>query len=494
MKLRNIIIILTTYICSLTYAAVPRLTVIVAVDGLHQQDLAALRDYWPQGGMRTMSEEAFQAALSLPFCVYGGAETPATLFSGVTPNEHGISMNAFYGRADRKIHPAFEDNSQRGIGTKLAVSPASIRSLTLSDRFRMLAGEKAGIYAIGLDAPTTLCMAGHSANACCWLDAEEQKWVTTTYYDEGLPNAADKQNTSGRMDELAQRVWTPRMDVAQYLFPTSDEKKKSFSYTGFAGGHTPATNDLVTDLALALQQDKKLGTDITPDLLFLQMTVLSPKATCDHIRSAEQEDMYLSLNQDIGFLQEQLDKRLGKEHYQLMVVGLPRKGASSEMLEQAGLPRKDFNVDRAVALLGTYLMALYGHERWIDGGYGQSIYLNRTLIEQKKLSLETIRRQVSEFMLEFEGVQGACSVSELPFIQGSNEANRLRASLSKRTQGDVVFWLEENWTILERDGVRLDQVADKTPQIPLLLWSGAYRNFPEKENVSALGLYSLLFE
>jgi hypothetical protein len=50
-------------------------------------------------------------------------------------------------------------------------------------------------------------------------------------------------------------------------------------------------------------------------------------------------------------------------------------------------------------------MALYGHERWIDGSYGQSIYLNRTLIEQKRLSLETIQRQVANFLMDFEGVQ-----------------------------------------------------------------------------------------
>ena len=50
-------------------------------------------------------------------------------------------------------------------------------------------------------------------------------------------------------------------------------------------------------------------------------------------------------------------------------------------------------------------MALYGHERWVDGVYGQSIYLNRTLIEQKRLNLETIQRQVANFLMDFEGVQ-----------------------------------------------------------------------------------------
>lgn len=474
--------------------AAPRLTVVVAVDGLQQDDLTRMRNYWPQGGLRTMSEEALQTNIRLPFLVYGGAETPATLFSGVNPCEHGVSGDKYYLRSTRSTKSTFNAPDQKGIGTSLSVSPDALRCLTWTDHFRLMAGERAEIYAIGLDANTTMCMAGHSANACCWFDAEQLKWVTTTYYDGGLPSAADKQNAGGRIQELNLREWTPRMDVAQYMNATAEEKKKSWSYTGFAGGHAPVMNDLVVELALALQKDKHLGEDIVPDLLMLQMTVLSPKAKCDFIESGEQEDMYLSVNQDLGYLQEQLNKHLGKDKYQLLVVGLPRKGMSDQQLEKAGMPKHIFNVDRAAALIGTYLMALYGHERWIDGGYGQAIFLNKTLIEQKKLSLENMRRQVSEFLLEFEGVQGACPASELGIMSGSKEVEKLQHSLTKTSRGDVVFWLEENWVSIEREGKEMDFVTQREPMVPVMLWSGTYRNFPEKSSINALNLYELLFD
>lgn len=474
--------------------ATPRLTVVVTVDGLQAEDLAAMRSYWPLGGLRTLQEEAFQTEISFPHLIYGGAEAAATLMTGVTPQEHGISMNMFYSRTDRQPHSIFDDGTTRGIGTKQTLSPSSLLSLTISDRFRRTYGERSLIYAIGLDPYTTLCMAGHSANACCWLDAAEQKWITTTYYSEGLPSAADKMNTSGRFSELAQKQWTPKMDIAQYMYPTQQEKKKSFSYSGLQGGHTPITNEIAVELALAIQKDKKLGEDPQQDLLLIQFTSLSPKAKSDHIASAEHEEMYLSVNQNIGFLMEQLDKRIGKQNYQLLVVGLPRYGSDEKRLQLTGLPRREFNLDRAVALVSTYLMALYGHERWIDGGYGQSIYLNRTLIEQKKLPLETIRRQVSEFLLEFSGIQGACSVTDLPLIQGNSEASRLRESLQKRTRGDVVFWLEENWIVMNNAQETNDFVADRDPRVPLFFWSGSLRNYPEKEAVNVHNLQELLFD
>lgn len=492
MTMRNKILFTILLLAGLAQAT-PRLTVVVAVDGLQQQDLTAMRNYWPQGGLRLMSEEAFQTNISLPFFVFGGAETPASLFSGATPSEHGVTSDYYYSRSDRAIHAVYESNDQKGIGTSVRVSPARLRAMTISDRFRLMAGDKAEVYALGLDPNTTISMAGHSANACCWYDANSQKWVATTAYDGGLPSAADKLNTNGRIAEYEAREWTPRMDIAQYMHPTAAEKKKPFHYVGLQAGHAPAMNELMVELALAIQQDKKMGEDIVPDLLMMQMTTLSPKACCDYIQSAEQEDMYLSINQNIGYLIEQLNKRIGKDKYQLLVVGLPRKGASSETLEKVGFPRQVFNIDRAVALASTYLMALYGHERWVDGGYGNAIYLNKTLIEQKKLSLDAIRRQVSEFLLEFEGVQGACPSTDLDIIQGNKEVEKLRNSLNKKTRGDVVFWLEENWVSTEKEGKCTDFVANRDPQIPLLLWSGAYRNYPEKSSVTALEIYELLF-
>ena len=488
-----IIVLVCTLSCIVAQAA-PRLTVIVAVDGMHQEELSALRTFWPQGGLRTLQEEAFQAELSFPHLVFGGAESIATLMTGVSPQDHGISADGYFSRTDRKEHAIFTDTECKGIGTKRTCSPNDLLAMTLSDRFRRMAGERSMIYAIGLDPLTTLCMAGHGANACCWMEEEGSRWATTSFYSEGLPAAADKMNTSGRFNEAESKVWSPRMDVLQYMHPTPQEKKKSFTYTGLQKGHAPIANELIIELALAIQKDRKMGEDPTADLLLVQLTTLSPKAQSDYIESAEQEEMYLSVNQNIGFLMEQLDKRIGKENYQILVVGLPRFGSSQAQLQLSGLPRKVFNLDRAIALTSTYLMALYGHERWIDGGYGHAIYLNRTLIEQKKLPLETIRRQVSNFILEFSGVQGACSASELPLMQGNAEAARLRESMQKRTMGDVVFWLEENWVVMNTDDQLADMVTDRNPMVPLLFWSGTLKNYPDKKSVKITTIQDLLFD
>lgn len=453
--------------------AAPRLTVVAVVDGLTVENMETLRPFWQQGGLRTLSEEAYQTTVAYPHLVYGGNETTATLVTGTTPDRHGYTMDAYFSRRDRAVHPMLEDASAHGIGTALHVSAKDLLAHTVTDRMRLL-HPSAKIYAIGLNAESAVLLAGHTGNACCWLDAETQQWVATAAYTEGLPSAAFEQNRNGRIATLAARQWTPRMDIPAYTSPTPQEQKKGFAYeVGKVLAHSPEANTLVIELALDIQQSEKLGTDATPDLIMLQLNTLSPMAQSDRIASAEQEDMYIRLNQDLGFLMEQLNRRIGQANYQLLVVGRPVKGTDIQVLEELHMPVHTFNADQAAALTGTYLMALYGHERWVDGVYGQSLYLNRALIEQKRLSLETIQRQVANFLMDFEGVEIA-----MP----NYEAVRypmLSTTLCKRHTGDVVFMLQPNWQLMQDSRRIVDHVIDENPRSPLLWWTGTLRVMPQ---------------
>ena len=466
--------------------AAPRLTVVAVVDGLTTENLTMLRPYWQQGGLRTLSEEAYQTTVAFPQLVYGGNETTATLVTGETPDRHGYTMDTYFSRRDRRIHAMLKDEEVHGIGTSIHIAPKALLTRTITDRMRILY-PAAKIYAIGIQPETTVLLAGHAANACCWIDAASHKWVATAAYTEGLPTAAYDYNNGGRFDILAAHQWTPRMDIPMYNHPTEQERKKSFSYAvKDILTKSPEANTLVIELALALQKDQQLGTDATPDLLMLQFNTLSPLAQSDAIESAEQEDMYLRLNQDLGYLMEQLDKRIGRANYQVLVVGRPVLGTSAQTLSDLHMPVQQFNVDRAAALTGTYLMALYGHERWVDGSYGQSLYLNRTLIEQKRLSLETIQRQVANFLMDFEGIQIAMPGHEAMLHP------LLGSTLCKRHTGDVVFVLQPGWQLMQDERHAIDRVIDDKPKVPLMLWSGTLRPMPQNQ-LTATDVADLIF-
>lgn len=162
-------------------------------------------------------------------------------------------------------------------------------------------------------------------------------------------------------------------------------------------------------------------------------------------------------------------------------------GRSIQAMNDLNMPVQQFNTDRASALTGTYLMALYGHERWVDGAYGQSIYLNRTLIEQKRLSLETLQRQVANFLMDFEGVQIAMPGHE------AMQHPVLGSTLCKRHTGDVVFLLQPGWQLMQDEQQAVDRVIDDKPASPLLFWSGTLRPMPQG-SLTATDVADLLFQ
>ena len=83
-KTRLFSAIVVSLFALLTYAQ-PRLTVVVVIDGLTQENLNTLRPFWPAGGLRTMTEEAHQTIATFPHHVNGLQEPMATIMTGTTP-------------------------------------------------------------------------------------------------------------------------------------------------------------------------------------------------------------------------------------------------------------------------------------------------------------------------------------------------------------------------------------------------------------------------
>lgn len=467
--------------------AQPRLTVVVVVDGMTHECLKVLQPHLPDGGLKLLYEESYKTIASFPHQVYGGLETMATLMTGTTPNNHGIMADSFYDRTNREqpLQTILTDTKVFGIGTTLQISPRSIISTTITDEWRMMHGSNAKIYAIGLNPQATVLMAGHAANACCWLDPTAQKWVTTSFYSEGLPTAADNMNINGRIKAVAAGEWKPRMSFDQYPLPAGANAKVDFKHlTSQVLLHSPAANQLVAELAIQLQQYNQLGKDNTPDLLLLHLNTLSPDTEADMITHIEQTDLYYSINQELGNIISHFNQRIGRDNYQILLMGRPVKGHSLEKMRMANMPIMYFNLDRAAALTGAYLMAIHGHERWIEGAHGPFIYLNRMLIEKKGLSLETFQRQVANFLMEFEGVQVAYPIHEAMISPD-------RVSVYRKHSGDVYFRLLENWLLDTNEEEHFDYVIQARPIVPVLLWSNWITNFPEKQ-IDATALKALI--
>lgn len=483
-------------LCCLSFrmhADKPRLLVHIVVNGLEERNLEILQNYFDKGGFRTLLQEGIEyKELLFPHLTTGGYETLATLYTGTVPANHGITADYYYSRADREVLEILEDEQEAGIGTECRISPRYLQAATYADMLRLQYGQSAKIYAIGIDAIATVISGGHTADGAVWIDKAGKGWATSTYYTNGLPIAADRMNADGTFMAIAAQEWIPRFPTSGlYLHPTERERQMNgFQYQAYNlrqdtqsyNGklrQMPWANQLVADLALALQTEQQLGNDLIPDLLSLQFTTCTPAAKSDIIHSAEQEDMYIKLNETLGVLLDRLVKNVGKEHLLIVLTGLPVQGISANRLQDERIPMGEFNVERAAALINTYLMALYGHERWIDGCYGNQLFLNRILIEQKGMDLQQIQRKTADFLLEFEGVKATYIAREIPLLADTrfNDSFAISNSFHKRSGGDIIFNLLPGWRLVDNRRIPCDAIDEPTPTVPLFIWGGKISSY-----------------
>jgi len=198
---------------------------------------------------------------------------------------------------------------------------------------------------------------------------------------------------------------------------------------------------------MKILEQEHLGNDIYPDMLLLQFTVRTPFEKSTALNTAEKEDMYFRLDKEIQNLLQKINEKTGLDKTLVFLFGNQTGVHSPTELGENKIPAGYFNADRSMALLSSYLMAVYGPEKWISGYYGKNIFLNKEKILSKKLNLSEFQKTVAEFMLEFEGIKAAFPSSQILNFGGNKDSEmaRLQNSTNKISVGDVIFTLLPGW-------------------------------------------------
>ena len=437
----------------------PRLVVGIMVDGLQQKHIDMLWYYFDQNGFKQIIGKGANCKnVSYNIVSAGNASDIATVMTGSTPYYTGIVGNHFYNKTEEEVQSIIQDDDQIGIGTKETFSAHKLLSSTIVDEIMLANPTKSKSYVVALGPEEAIMLGGHTAKSVAWIDDVNFKWITTGYYADGLSRWADEMNVNGVFQNYKARTWGPLFNISTYLSkPNREDKKWGFYYdptTKKAKNSqssilktTPSANGLVTELGLKILEQEQLGTDIYPDILMLQFTVRTPFEKTTSLQSAEKEDIYLRLDKDIQNILQKIDVKIGLDRTLVFLYGNQTQVHSPSELGENKIPAGYFNADRSLALLSSYLMAIYGSEKWIKGYYGKNIFLNKEKIAEKKLNFTDFQKTVAEFMLEFEGIQSAFPSSQV-FIMGGNansEMARMRNSINKNCVGDIIISLLPGW-------------------------------------------------
>ena len=133
--------------------------------------------------------------------------------------------------------------------------------------------------------------------------------------------------------------------------------------------------------------------------------------------------------------------------------------------EKYNIPTGEFHPKRCAALLNTYLMAIYGSENWVLGYHNQQIYLNRRLIENKKVDLHEIQIKAAEFVVQFSGVQDVVTSHQLLHGNWNEKINEYKNGFHRKLSGDLLIAIQPGWDIIYED-INTDNISVRKDGIP----------------------------
>jgi arylsulfatase A-like enzyme len=141
-----------------------------------------------------------------------------------------------------------------------------------------------------------------------------------------------------------------------------------------------------------------------------------------------------------------LDQEIGKDQYLVFLSadhgGAPTPSYTAKHKAMGGY----WKSDRLELMLEDTLVKKYGQGDWIVNESNQNIFLNRALIQSKKLSLKEIQHEVATLALEFPEVHQAFTSSDLNQFRGGDLIKSMAQNgFDSSRSGDVVYILKPGY-------------------------------------------------
>ena len=498
----------------------PKLVVGIVVDQMRYDYIYRYWSKYPAGGFKRLLDEGF----SYESCHYNFVPTytgpgHASIYTGTTPAVHGIIGNNWWVREDGRDTYVTEDKTVQAVGGTAAagqMSPRHLLSTTITDELRLATNFQAKTIGISVKDRGSILPAGHAATAAYWYDGTNGAFITSTFYQAALPAWVTKFNAANHAAGYLAKPWNTLLPIANYTESSADNVPWEAPFKGEANPvfphdlpvlsagapaseqsalknsgdtknpqtptqnldlirSTPFGNSLTTDFALETLRQEQLGQRGVPDFLALSYSSTDYVGHQFGPNSIEAEDTYLRLDRELARLFEALDKQVGQgqalvfltaDHAAAHAVGfnsahrLPSGGVGPSVIRDS--------VQRA-------LVRQYGAGQWVLSYQNQQVYLNRPLLQKKKINLAQAQADVAAALLTLPGITQALTALDLQRAHwseglGMYQENGFYAPRS----GDVLTVLAPGW--LEAyafpvvKGTTHGSAGAYDTHVPLLFW------------------------
>lgn len=475
--------------------ATPKLVVGLTIDQFRVDYMEAYSSlYGDRGFKRLLKEGRFYRNAEYDFVNVDKSSAVASLYTGTTPYENGIIGDAWIHRNSLRPISCVEDGNFMGIYTSEYTSPVNLKVSNLADELAIFTNGNAEIYSIAPTREMAIMAAGHAGKGAFWINDDTGKWCGSTYY--GLfPNWVsdfnDREGIDFRIDKL---VWTPIVSVDFFHSQGNVVKETPFKYSFVSERKmkfrrlktSPFANDEVNKLVNQCLARTIIGQDGVPDLLALSYYAGNYDHKPVSLFPLEMQDTYIRLDNQIADLLDMIDRKIGLVNTLFVITSTGYSDPQGADDLKHRVPGGEFHMNRCVALLNLYLGAIYGEGQYVESYYGQDIYLNHKLLEQKQMNLTEVMSKSSEFLVQFSGVKDVYSSQRLQLGSWTPQLEKIKNRYNVACSGDLWVEVLPGWTMIREHQLDSYVVRNAYASAPLVFMGWATKpeiiNTPVKIN------------
>lgn len=470
--------------------SVPKLVVTVMIDQLRSDYLEAFSPlYYEDGFKRLMKEGRVFVDAQYPVADVDRAAATATLFTGTVPYDHGIVGQKWLDRNSLRPVYCVDDDQYEGVNTSDKSSPKNLGVSTIVDELKVATDGQAVVYSIAPFRDVAILAAGHSADCAFWLDDQTGNWAGSSYYGN-MPLWASVYYDRHRLSQSVPKMtYEPVSEVVgSFNYFASGGLKKPFKHT-FSKDHPyvdykacALVNEEVTRMAEACLYTSTIGYDQVTD--FLSVSYYAGNYNHESVNASpiEMQDTYVRLDACIRDLIQAVDKRIGLKNALFVLTSSGVTEENSVDLAKYRIPHGTFYINRTSSLLNMYFMAQFGAGQYVDAVFGNQIYLNHKLLEEKQLNIVDVMERAQEFLLQCSGVKDVYTSQRLTLGAWTPGISRIRNGYNPKCSGDIFIEVAPGWELKNEEMNTSSQIRASYAEFPVIFFG--YEIEPQKEYTS----------
>ena len=411
-------------------AAAPKLVVGITVDQLNSDDMEHFAALYGNGGFKKLLREGvvYENA-QYDFAPVNLASATTAIATGASPTDNGIIAERWISRETlRPVGCTFDK--------KFFVSPNNVKASTIGDEMKMASNGNSLVFSVAANQEAAVLQGGHAADGVFWIDEASRTWKTSAFY----PRAA--------------QTW---LDAYQRMPKPETDKNNG--------------NQATCQMALDCISDHVMGRDAYADLIFVTLSANNNTAESNPLLAREAN--YRELDRTLANLIQNIEQKVGKENVLFVLTATGRSESNLKEYAKYNIPTGTFYINRTANLLNMYLNAIYGINRLVDGVLNNEIYLNKTILEQKRINLSEVLRHAREFLVQIAGVKQVYTADQLLLDNGFSPETR--NAFNHAVSGDIIVKVAPGWRIYNEETKEEQLPATANLPFPIIIYGAGVK-------------------